>query len=184
MSKNNDNKSFQSISPENFIKTRARNLPLGKCYISTEWQEQGLITIVVTRNHVNGHFTCGIFLVDLYCVGVKETLFLFNEYERYRDTLKVLNDEEGIEECSYTLAHNIIYGAIAYAEDLGFKPAEKFKTTQYILEENGDRIELMDIEFGLSGKPAIFLENEKHPDKIIATLDKSVGPEGYTIIDR
>lgn len=182
MSKNNHKIPNQGISPENYIKTRARHLPLGKSYISTEWKDQGLITIVVTRNHVNGHFTCGIFLVDLYCVGVKETLFLFNEYERYRETLRVLNEEEGIEECSYTLAHNIIYGSIAYAEELGFKPAQEFDTTQYLLEEDDDRIELMDIEFGLSGKPAVFLTNEKHPDKIIATLEKSVGPEGYTLI--
>ena len=163
---------------------KIRNLPLGKCYISTEWQDQGLITVVVSRNHINGNFTCGIFLVDLYCLGVKETLLVYNENHSYHETLRVLNEEEGIEECTYSLAHNIIYGAIAYAEDLGFKPSNEFDTTQYVLEEDDDRVEFMDIKFGLSGKPAIYLEVVKNPGRIITTLEKSVGPDGYIIIDR
>ncbi len=178
----NDKKKGDSPTSRKDNNLSLRNLPLDKCYISTNWEEQGLITLVVTRKHLNGHFSCGLFLVDMFCLGVKETIFLFNEYEKYFDLIRVLTEEEGIEECTYTLAHNIIYGAIAYAEDLGFQPSEKFNTTQKILEEDDDRVELMEIKFGLSGKPAIFLENEVHPEKIIAILEKNVGPEGYTII--
>ena len=184
MAKNNHHKSSNGISPDDQLILKGRSLPLGNCYISTGWQDQGLITIVVTRNHANGNFSCGLYLVDMFCLGLKETLSLYNEYDRYLDFIKVLKEEEGIEECSYELVHNIIYGAIAFAEDLGFKPAENFKTTQYILKEDDDRLELINIQFGLSGKPAIFLANEKHPEKIIATLEESVGPDGYTILDQ
>lgn len=177
-----NNKKSPDPSSRNGNNLQIRNLPLDKCFISTNWEEQGLITLVVTRKHINGHFSCGLFLVDMFCLGLKETIFLFNEYERYFDFIRILTEEEGIKECTYTLAHNIIYGAIAYAEDLGFKPAENFNTSQYILEEDDDGVELMNIEFGLSGKPAISLENEKHPKKIIAMLEKNVGPEGFTII--
>ena len=97
--------------------------------------------------------------------------------------LCVLEEEEGIEECSYVLVHNIIYGAVAYAEKLGFPPANEFLVTQYLLEEDTDEAEMMDIEFGLAGKPAVFTRNIKNADEMIAILTKSVGPGGYTIID-
>ena len=184
MSKNKDKNPLQNITPENFIKTRARLLPLGKCYVSSDWQEKGLVTLVVTREHTNGNFTFGLFLVDLYCLGVKETFYVFNEQEKYHAFLNVLKEEEGIEECPYALAHNIIYGAVAYADDLGFKPAKEFALTQYLLEEDDANVDLLDITFGLSGKPAIFARTEKNAREIIAILEKSVGPEGYTIIDR
>lgn len=184
MAKNNHKKPPQSISPQYYIRTRARNLPLGTCYVSTGWQEKGLITLLITRNHINGQFTFGFYLVDLYCFGVTETFYVFNEHEKYHEYLRVLEEEEGIEECAYALAHNIIYGAIAYAQDLGFKPAKDFAVTQYLLEEDNDRVELMDIEFGLSGRPAIFRRNIKYADEMIAILEKNAGPEGYTIIDR
>lgn len=171
------------IPPENYIKTRARLLPIGKCYVSTGWQEKGLVTLVVTRNHPDGYFTFGLFLVDLYCLGVKETFYVINEQEKYHAFLKVLEEEEGIEECTYTLAHNIIYGAVAYAQELGFEPAKEFAVTQYLLEEDDNRVELIDIEFGLSGKPAIFTIDEKNINGIIAILEKTAGPGGYSIID-
>ncbi len=183
MAKNTDKKKTPpSIPPENYIKTRGRILPLGKCHVSSDWQEKGLVTLVVTREHTNGNFTFGLFLVDLYCLGVKETFYVFNDQEKYHSFLKVLEEEEGIEECSYSLAHNIIYGAVAYAKDLGFKPAKEFSVTQYLLEEDDERVKLINIEFGLAGKPAIF-SDEKHADEIIATLEESVGPEGYTVIE-
>ena len=175
-------KTEQPISPENYIKTRARNLPIGKCYISEDWQEKGLVSILLSRNHSNGNFTFGLYLLDLYCLGVKETFYVFNQYAEFNDMVKTLKDEEGIVEVEYPLVHNIIYGAIEYAGDLGFQPNKDFDVTQYLLEEDDERIELMDIEFGLNGKPAIFIGKEKHPANIIATLERSVGKGNFTII--
>ena len=185
MAKNSDKQNGTSfLSPENYVKTRARILPLGKCYVSTGWEEKGLVTLVVTRNHPSGNFTFGLFLVDLFCLGVRETFYVFNVQEKYYEFLKVLREEEGIEECSYALAHNIIYGAVAYAQDLGIKPAKEFAVTQFLLEEDDDRVELMDVKFGLSGMPAIFTRGLKNADEIIALLEKNAGPGGYVVIDR
>ncbi|MDO5664401.1 MAG: hypothetical protein Q4G63_03980 [Bacteroidia bacterium] len=44
----------QILSPENYIRQRARNLPLYKCFINTNWDEQGLAYIVVSRKHITG----------------------------------------------------------------------------------------------------------------------------------
>lgn len=184
MAKNSDKKkAWTFLSPENFVKKRARSLPLGKCYVSKGWRKKGLVTLVVTRDHPNGNYTFGLFLADLYCLGVKETFFVFNEQEKYHSFLKILEEEEGIEECSYALAHNIIYGSVAYAQDLGFMPAKEFSITKYILEEDDDKMELVDLKFGLEGKPAIFIHEEKNVNGIITILEKSVGPGGYTVIE-
>jgi hypothetical protein len=39
--------------PENFIKSRARDLQLGKCYITEQWDETGIANIMVSRKHTN-----------------------------------------------------------------------------------------------------------------------------------
>jgi hypothetical protein len=31
----------KQLSPENYIKTKARTLPLDKCYVNDEWREAG-----------------------------------------------------------------------------------------------------------------------------------------------
>lgn len=48
MGKNKGKKVIQlPTSPENYIRTRARLLPIGKCYINEGWAESGFASIVV-----------------------------------------------------------------------------------------------------------------------------------------
>jgi hypothetical protein len=148
------------LSPEKYIRTRARTLPIGECWVNDNWQEAGMANIIVARKHVTGNLTLGIYLVDTFALGVKNTFFRFNirkeDYnelvagfkENFRDT----NGSEYVR-TEYAEVHNIIYGANAFAEDNDFKPCEDFELTQYILEEDDDRIELIEYEFGKDGKP-------------------------------
>ena len=41
------------LSPENYIRSRARNLPLFECMISEGWKESGMANILIARNHIN-----------------------------------------------------------------------------------------------------------------------------------
>ena len=187
MSKNKKKKSRQSsakLSPEGYIRKKARSLPIHECLINTEWDESGMAQIIIARKHVNENVTLGLFLVDLYCLGVKDTFYQFNistiEYEelksRYLEGLET-------EECDYTLAHNIIYGAVAFAEDFGFQPHKDFnRTTQYILEEDNLDVELVDIEFGLNGKPCAVSSPHTDISPVVSQLEKTAGPGNYDVI--
>ena len=183
MSKSRNKKSNQpNISPENYIKTRARSLPIGKCFISKNWKVAGNSTVIVSRNHSNGNFTYGLFLVDLFCLGLKDSLYYFNEYSKFNELIDNMRQNQEMVEIEYPLAHNIIYGGVEYADSIGFKPHKSFEVSQYLLEEDDDRVELIDIEFGYNGKPAIFVGKEKHPHNIIATLERTIGKGNFLVM--
>src|SRR5476651_1816007 len=118
------------LSPVNYIKTQARSLPIFECLISEDWESQGICNIIVSRRHKTGNFTVGIYLVDLYCLGVKNAMYEFNiDPEEY----EYLTENSGdLEECEYVLAHNIIYGAIEFADDFGFQPHKDFAIAKFI----------------------------------------------------
>lgn len=169
--------------PENFIKTRARELQLGDCYISFDWEETGLANAMVSRKHTNGNFTLGIYLIDLKCLGVKDTTFKFNVSE---EELEDFVDYIQGDEIEYNKLHNIIYGAEAFANDCGFKTHKDWAITQYILEEDNDDIPLIGIEFGDGGVPAYYVGPNDSPAKvkqILATLDKNIGKGNYLYYD-
>lgn len=141
------------LSPEKYILTRARTLPIYKCLITKDWETSGMASIIVMRKHVNNHVTAGFYLVDLLALGVKDTHFQFNVTEEYiNDILDKSIDIR--DEADYVLVHNIIYGAVSFAEDFNKEPHKDFDITQFILEEDTDDIALMDIPFGIDGKPA------------------------------
>ena len=67
------------ISPEKYIRTRARSLPLGPCYINNNWQESGFANIFVTRMYSNNNITHAMIIVDLFCLGVRDAFRMFNQ---------------------------------------------------------------------------------------------------------
>ncbi|MDZ4757040.1 MAG: hypothetical protein SGJ10_02725 [Bacteroidota bacterium] len=147
------NQKTSPLSPEKYIRTKARSLPIIACYINSDWKEAGMANIIVVRKHNNSNLTFGIYLVDLFALGTKDALYRFNVSE---DVLKdVLNNSFIV--VDYLLVHNIIYGANAFAEEYGFKVCKEFALVQYILEEDIEEIELMEIEFGRDGKPFLII---------------------------
>lgn len=119
----------------------------------------------------------------MYCLGPKDVLYEFNldpeEYDAWKGKLV------GGVVCDYVLAHNIIYGAVAYAEDLGFKPHKDFEIAQYILEEDSEDIELVEIKFGMDGMPCYVpgpYDSDYKVQTIINTLDRTAGRGNYTFL--
>ncbi len=148
------------LSRVNYIKTKARTLPLYKCYLNTNWQVTGISDIIVSRKHTNGNYTIGQYRVDTLGIGLQNTVGRFNQTEEFftelKEDFKSDETEDNIYmEVDYALVHNIIYGAIAFAEERSFKPHKEFSYTKYILEEDDENIELIDIEFGVDGQHQI-----------------------------
>lgn len=109
--------------------------------------------VAVTRVRPSGNIVMGLFLVDTFCLGVKAALYRTNmtDYE-FDDFLQQYGSRFDIEEISYEEAHNIIYGAISFAEEAGIEPCKDFDTASYILEEDTEDVPLIEYEFGRDGK--------------------------------
>jgi Domain of unknown function (DUF6930) len=170
---------------ESQIRSRARNLELGKCYINTDWEESRAASIFITRNHSNGNLTVGIFYVDLALLGIKDVFYYFNIPQSELDDL--MREGPGGEdiwtEIDYEIAHNIIYGAYEYALDFEFKAHKNFSVGKYILEEDDDHIALIDIEMGFHGKPTVFCTNQDSMQSLILHMEKTVGPGNFIIFN-
>jgi len=187
MAKKKKAKVIKMLSPENYIRQKARTLPIHECWINSGWEENGLVNIIVSRKHTNGNFTLGVYLVDLKCLGVKDTHYFFNVFPiEYNELLDLTRENFDIEKTEYALAHNIVFAGIEYAEEYGFKPHKDFGVVQYILEEDTDDIELIDVECGYNGKPFYLRgpnESDAQAAQIIAQLEKTAGPGNYNFAD-
>ena len=170
------------LSPEKYIQTRARSLALDKCYINGDWKESGMASILVTRKHVTGNHTVGVYLVDLFCLGLKDSYYFFNIDD---DRLEEIIGNHFTDEIDYNTVHNIIYGGIEYSGEIGFKPAKEWSVTEFILEPDDDNIPLVDIEFGKNGRPYfLFYESDEtyKTYDIINILEKNVGAGNYEAV--
>lgn len=150
MAKKKPNKSQQAaISPARFLKERVRLVPVYKCYLSHNFEDETEGTVMVVRKHAGDKYTCGLYLVDKFCLGVKDaSYYLRMEEAEYEDFLKYFTEGFNPHECSYEEAHNWVWGAISFAEEAGIEPCKDFDLAQYVLAEDNDEVELIEYDFG------------------------------------
>ena len=176
------------LSPENYIRQRSRNLPIHECWITSDWNKQKLASIVISRKHASGNITYCMYLADTACLGVKNTVYKYNDSEdNYYDFIENMKENVSIEKASYDLVHNIIYASLEFAEEYGFEPHKDFKSvTQYFLEEDTEDILLMEIECGGDdGKPLYINsghESQARENQILKQLEKYAGEGNYNYI--
>lgn len=163
------------------MREKVRTLPIDKCYIwPAEWKESGMAQVTVTRRKPNGHLVVGIFLVDIYCLGVKNTIVRHDVSEaELMESMRPQLERHPMEEISYEEAHNLIYGAIAYAEDAGIPRYKEFYPAAYVLEEDTEEIPLIEYEYGYEGKPYLVVGPEMREMRYLEILRKKLGDGNF-----
>lgn len=173
----------QTLSPENFLREKARGLEIGKCYVSRDMTIYGEGHVVVSRLHKGGKVSAAFYLVDIYCVGVKDSFYKLRMDDYEFESIIWRMSMENIQECSYEEAHNWVYGAVAYAEEAGIQPDKKFNLTQYMLKEDTDEVPLMELEFGRNGKHFLVAHSNLEASQYQPAMKEHLGDNFEVLIE-
>ncbi len=172
------------LSPEQYVKEKVRTLEIGDCFINEDYEKFGLGHIVVTRLHKGGRKTIGVYLVDKYCLGVKDAFYqLRMEDIGYEDFIQTMSREYHLKKISYNEVHNLIYGAIEFADEAGIAPCKDFALAKYILEEDTEAIPLIEYEYGKDGKHLLVVSSQKEADRYLPALRANLGSDFNYIIE-
>jgi len=159
-------------------------LPVQDCYVNPDWQESGKARIVVLRREEDGRLMAGVYLVDTWCLGVKDAFASADlTAERVEaDLLRRCYFDRPPVSIGLNTAKEIIFGAIAYAENLGFAPHPDFKLASRVLGTDpwepvhGYRFG------GPDGKPFYVAGPDDDAGAIIRQLKAKLGPDGFQFI--
>jgi len=170
------------LTPQKYIQTRAKNLPFYKCFSNLDWSDNGLAVVIITRQQGGEKLIVGLYLLDVFCLGLKNTHYRFrmSNFDFDNEFLPMTYKGSNLEpsEVSPNYAQNLIYGAIEYAENLGFAPHKEYRLTKYILDSI-ESLDPMDFEFGKDGQPYFFAGPFDDTKRIMAILTKNVGIENF-----
>src|SRR5262249_27685894 len=121
-----------SETPERELIRRASDFPVERCLITRAWQEAGIAHVFVIRRLPDSRYISGIFLVDVFCLGLKDT-FARTKLED-ADLRSMLQEALALDEISYEDARSVILGAIEYAAGFGFEPHADWAETSHFVE--------------------------------------------------
>ena len=176
-------KAKQKLSVQRYFKTRLKDLPYHECFINSQYKEKGLAQVFISKKQPSGKYSYAIFLLDIYCLGLKNVMFNFNfDDSEYEEMKEKLFDSENFVPYEIVAAHNLIYGTIDEAETIGFMPHKDFTTAEYIL--NADLIDdgIDNVEFGKDGKPLFISSPYDDVARVLKTLERTVGEGNYDFI--
>jgi hypothetical protein len=127
-----------------------------------------------------GKYLLTAFLVDFWCLGIKDCFgprkMQLNEYAFILENNRKKTGRPMIE-ISLEEAQSIVYGAVDYAQALGFKPHKDFERLKTHLGPRPDT--LIPIAFGRQGKPFYEEGIDDDAGKVLATLRKNLSPDEF-----
>lgn len=172
---------WQDIQGPLYHVRHARDYPIQDCYVHEGWEESGLAVVVVIRRQPNGHIVFGNYLVDYYCLGLKNTFCNADipPHRFQREFMPKLFRVGRPLKISAALAHEIVYGGIEYAARFGFRPQRDFKDSQYVLDPPETHPRTGTVEFGYEGKPFFISGPYDNVDAIIRQLRRTAGEGNF-----
>jgi hypothetical protein len=132
----------------------AEDWPVVAAKVPEEIWERGMGTLILARRCPDGSLACGMFLIDTFCLGVKNAAWQFLSDFAF-DEIVSRCVETGGSYRSVTPEHlaKIVEGAVAYARALGFSPHAEFRKARMLLA-GIDATQCRDeFTFGRDGKP-------------------------------
>ncbi len=138
----------------------------------------GLSHVMVARMD-RGKYIYSNFMIDYWCLGVKDAIPMRKsdiiEYKKIKSGL--FSPYGGPQQITLEQAQSMVYGAIEYAQKLGFEPHPDGIEALKLLGPRPKK--LLPLKFGKNGKP-LFI-NGPHDDVfgILDTLNTSVGKGKY-----
>ncbi|NEX16350.1 MAG: hypothetical protein C1943_06915 [Halochromatium sp.] len=156
------------------------HLPIHECLAPTILFEMGIGSLIWARRSQEGQIAVSAFVVDVFCLGVKNAMFHFMEEDRYEHEMKpALSQSQGQwERLHPSCARKLIEGAADYAADLGFSAHRDYRNARGIFGDVDASACPTRFDYGSDGQPFYIQgpnESTSQANQIIKQLTRRCG---------
>ena len=132
---------------------RAAALPIQHCLLTEAIFENGLGILVVARGLTPEHVGMATFLIDMFCLGVKDVTFKWIGAEEFAFHVEKLGAAAPLVPVDPSYGRKLLRDAVAWSQSKGFPPHRDFSVVAPILADvNTDTCDEI-FRFGRDGKP-------------------------------
>jgi hypothetical protein len=160
--------------------------PIHDCFHSADLWEQGIGWVVISRQLSNGQLAFAAFLLDVFCLGVKNVHCDVVGPAAYESkVVSHLSKVSPLVELMPADAKKLVEDAVSYANDLGILPHADYRRAHAIFGDIDAADSIAQYTFGKEGKPFFVSGPNDGPDKchrIVGILSARCGPGNFDYI--
>jgi len=139
----------------------------------------GIGHAIIARRTPQGLLAFGIFLVDVFCMGVKNTLWRVDGPDAYRHMVDQIEKRGKLKTVSPEYVSKLVHCAADYAQALDIKPHADFRHVRLLLE-GIDPSKCPDaMEFGQNGKPYYIAGPNESPYRVRELIERVTAVGGH-----
>lgn len=160
----------------------AARFPVLHSLAAADLWDQGIGEVLLSRELNNGTVAVAVFLVDVYCLGVKDVIMNVLAREQYEEFFNSLCSEFELAPIAPQAARQLVEGAVEYADKLGLPPAHEYRKARLIFGDIDASACCEQFEYGYKGKPLFIPGPYDDPAKcqyVLTVLMERCGPDGF-----
>ncbi len=164
---------------------RASLLPIQYSMISSNLFGGGLGSLSLARGPTKGNVTWSMFLLDVHCMGIKDSFvreLVGPEVDQHLVYLEVANPVTDIRPQD---ARKLLHELARWSRNLGFQPHKGYALAEALYGDVDAAASEVGFEFGMAGKPNYMPGPSASSATIrrdMAALTAAVGADGFTYI--
>jgi len=165
---------------------RAAAMPIRVCALHGQLVDGavdgGIASVVLARGRTPDYATAAIFLVDTFCLGVKDVIVQEFEADQLAFLIESMAEVSPVTELEPSYARKLLREAAAWGASIGFKPHRDFVAAEQLFGDvRAEACEAV-FTFGKDGKPFYMpgpTETRAQVRQRLAHLLARFGPDGF-----
>lgn len=149
----------------------ARHAPIRDSFMAQSIHDRGLGIVLISRD-LDDEIAFATFLVDIYCLGVKDAMARIEPRSRYREFVDRMREGDECNDINPATARRLVEDAVEYARNLGFSPHQDYSKAREIFGEiDPDEAEER-FQMGKDGKPFYIAGPHESTHRILQIINR------------
>ena len=161
---------------------RAAQVPIQHCLLTESVFEIGMGTLVLARGVTRHHLALSSFLIDVFCLGIKDVMFESVEREDFEMYIDTADAGSPMVPVDPSYARKLLRDLAAWSQSIGFAPHRDFAAVERVFGDVSADASDAGFRFGRDGKPFYIPgpnETTALIQRRIEQLRKSLGDDGF-----
>jgi hypothetical protein len=161
---------------------RAAQAPIQHCLLTEDLFEIGMGTLILARGATPHQLAVGIFLLDVFCLGIKDVTFQSLERDEFDMYVEAADAGSPLVSIGPSDARKLLRDLAAWSQSIGFAAHRDFAAVERIFGDVSADESEADFPFGHDGKPLYIpgpFDSATLIRRRIEQLQKHLGEDGF-----
>jgi len=164
---------------------RAASAPIEHCLVQQGWVERGNGVVILTRRTGAGSLACATFLLDTFCLGVKDAMFRQSDEAEIKMIIAGVGEAAPLDAVEPSYARKLLHDSVAYARSLGIEPHADYAAAELLFGDVAADECAVAFEFGVDGRP-LYIPGPDEPPTLTRRrteqLRRALGEDGFDVM--